>query len=121
MPKEIKDCPNCLNAFTTKRLNQKYCSDNCRIEKNNANSREFRELTKATNHILLKNRNILASLEGKHISEIDLKIKGFNFGYVTNFRSIKEFNRTEFLCYDYGYFTVETKKSRLIEVFKNQL
>ncbi|MFT6936776.1 MAG: hypothetical protein ACJA1N_001075 [Saprospiraceae bacterium] len=118
MTQEIEKCPNCLNTFTLKRLNQKYCSDNCRIQKNNANSRKFRELTKTTNHILLKNRNILAALEGEQISEIDLKIKGFDFRYVTNFRTNEQTKQPDFFCYDYGYFFVKTKKTQLIEIFK---
>lgn len=118
MRNEIKKCPNCLNDFIIKRLNQKYCSGSCRIQKNNDRSRAFRELTKKTNHILAKNRNILEALEGQQLSEIDLKIKGFEFGYVTNFRTNQTEKRTEFICYDYGYFFVNTKEGQMIKIFK---
>ncbi len=118
MNNETEKCPNCLNTFMLKRLNQKYCSDNCRIQKNNARSRVFRELTKTTNHILRKNRNILASLEGEKLSEIELKIKGFQFGYVTNFRTNNTDKRTEFICYDYGYYAVQDGKEKLVAIFR---
>jgi|GEM_PF-2193666 hypothetical protein len=119
MPKETKNCPNCLNTFIAKRLNQKYCFDSCRIEKSNARSRDLRELTKTANKTLLKNRNILATFEGERLSEIDLKIKGFKFGYVTNFRTNAS-NETEFICYDYGYFVIEKKGVRSVESFALQ-
>jgi len=118
MNRGIKTCPNCLNDFILKRLNQKYCSNECRIQKNNDRSREFRELTKKTHHILAKNRNILADLEGEQISEIDLKIKGFEFGYVTNFITNKKSGNPDFICYDYAYRRIKNRKEGLIEVFK---
>ena len=118
MHNEVRKCLNCLSNFTIKRLNQKYCSDSCRIQKNNARSRAFRELTKTTNHILLKNRNILAVLEGEELSDIDLKIKGFEFSYVTNFRTNQETKQTEFICYDYGYFFINKKRGQMIKIFK---
>jgi predicted nucleic acid-binding Zn ribbon protein len=111
-----KNCPNCHNNFILKRLNQKYCSDACRIQKNNERSRAFRELTKNTNHILAKNRQILSELEAEQLTEIELKIKGFKFGYVTNF--ISKPKSTEFICYDYGYRMIENRKGRVIEIFK---
>lgn len=114
----MKICPTCNNRFIAKRLNQKYCSDSCRIKKNNEKSRSFRELTKTTNQILLTNRNILENLVNQEISEVDLKIKGFQFDYVTNFRSNKANNRTEFFCYDYGYFFNKKSGEVLISVIK---
>jgi reverse gyrase len=113
---EMKKCPTCDNRFVAKRLNQKYCSDNCRIQKNNEKGRGFRELTKETNHILLNNRNILAVLVGRKISKIDLKIKGFKFGYITKFEWNEVTKQTIFFCYDYGYFEIE--KGELIAVVK---
>lgn len=118
MNRGTKNCPNCLNDFALKRLNQKYCSKDCRIQKNNDRSRIFRELTKTTNHILAKNRHILAELEAEQLSEMELKIKGFQFGFVTNFRTNQESGKTEFICYDYGYRAIKNRKGQLIEIFK---
>ncbi len=113
---EIKKCPTCQNRFEAKRLNQKYCSDNCRVKKNNQKGRGFRELTKETNHILLNNRNILEALAVREISEVDLKIKGFKFGYITRFQWNETENRKEFFCYDYGFF--EIKKGESVGIIK---
>ena len=50
-------CPN--KEFTASRLNQEYCSYDCKKKANNLKAKQKRDSTKKINLILLKNRDIL--------------------------------------------------------------
>lgn len=103
-----KICPECGDTFTG-RIDKKFCSDQCRNTYNNRLNKDETNFIRNVNHVLRKNRRILAELNpvGKiKVSKSVLIDKGFNFQYFTNIYTTKN-GKTYYFCYDHGYLPIE--------------
>ena len=115
-----KLCPECAEHFDARRLNQKFCSDTCKIRFNNRNMRASYHTRKRDdiicgemNSILFKNRKILKQFEGKTVKLEELKLQGFKLKYITLFD--QKADKMSFYCYDVGY---EFLDNNTLTVFK---
>lgn len=112
----IRTCPVCGDEIVG-RIDKKFCSDQCRSTFNNSTNKDTNNYVRRVNHILRKNRKILADLnpEGKtKVSRQTLHDRGFNFNYYTNTYRTKNGN-LYFFCYDQGYLPVENQWYALVE------
>lgn len=101
----------CLNCGTEifGRIDKKYCSDYCRNTKHNEENRDNTNYMRRVNHILRKNRRILAKFNPNGKAKIKgsvLMEEGFNFAYFTNIYETKKGGRY-FFCYDQGYIELD--------------
>ncbi len=101
----------CLECGTVLRgrIDQKFCSDQCRNTYNNRLNKDESALMKNINNRLRKNRRILKELNpnGKaKVKKQTLLSKGFNFKYFTNVYKTKE-GRVYYFCYEYGYLPLD--------------
>jgi len=97
-------CLDC-NTAVKGRSDKKFCDDLCRNNYNNKLKGQDNIFVKDINHVLKKNRTILAKFnpEGKtKISKKKLLTAGFNFDYHTHNYSTLNGN-TYVFCYEYGY------------------
>ena len=104
-----KLCPECKENFDARRLNQKFCSAECKIRYNNRNIRATYHTRKQediissdVNSVILKNRKLLKQFEGKTVKLEELQKLGFALRYVSQFDP-KDDKKTLFYCYDMGY------------------
>ncbi len=99
-----KTCRTCGEPFYG-RLNQDYCSKECRFEFNNVRARENKEQISSILKILLKNREILKEIYEAGITEIfktELKSKRYNFIYLTH--QLKSESKKDFIfCFEFGF------------------
>lgn len=112
-----KLCNECGDKFSG-RSDAKYCSDHCRSAFNNKAHGYADSYVRKVNVILRKNRRILSELNpnGKtRVKEADLRIKGFEFNFLTNTYTTKA-GKMYCFCYDQGlldtadgWFTLVTK------------
>ncbi len=98
---------NCLvcNAPIIGRSDKKYCSDQCRASRHNANRSRTEDFISDLNKSLRKNRTILNSLspEGRSVVEMTILTNlGFKFGYFTSIY-VTEHRQVFYLSYDYGF------------------
>lgn len=117
-----KQCPECKNHFEARRLNQKFCSAECKIRYNNRTLRTHYHARKKedsicrdVNNILFKNRKILKQFEGKTVKIEELTQRGFVLRFITQFER-KDDKKNIFYCYDIGYEFFDTQT---LTVFKN--
>lgn len=91
------------------RLDQKYCSDQCRSSYNNKLNSDPNNFVRNINNILRKNRRILESFNpaGKTIKVHKDKLmeQGFKFNYFTNIYKTK--TKTYRFCYEQGYLELD--------------
>lgn len=91
------------------RVDQKFCSDQCRNTYNNRLNKDDSSLMKNINNQLRKNRRILKELnpEGKaKVKKHTLQSRGFSFKYFTNVYKTKE-GKVYYFCYEYGYLALD--------------
>jgi predicted nucleic acid-binding Zn ribbon protein len=105
-----KKCLECGDEFVG-RVDKKFCSDQCRNTYNNRQNADSTNFIRNINHILRKNRKILAELnpDGKaKVHRNKLLEKGFNFNYYTNIYKTKA-EKEYYFCYDMGYLAIENE------------
>jgi hypothetical protein len=101
------------------RVDQKFCSDQCRNAYNNALNSDVNSIVRNTNNTLRKNRRILEQLlkgkpEGKTVTTLsNLSKAGFNFDNITSVYTTKSGNVYLF-CYEYGYQKLENEKFMIV-------
>ncbi len=103
----------CLGCGKTLRgrVDKKFCDDYCRNNYNNRQNSDQNNFVRNINHILKKNRRILAALLGEQEEKIKVKKEklsdqGFRFDYHThNYLTQKQSNYI--FCYEYGYLLLE--------------
>lgn len=91
------------------RADKKYCSAQCRSMYNNRLNSDVTNFVRHINHLLRKNRRILAALnpEGKaRVHREKLLEMGFRFGYFTNEYVTRSGNVYRF-CYEQGYLELD--------------
>ena len=104
----MKKCLACAEEIKG-RSDKKFCGDYCRNSYNNQINRDPNNYARRINHILRKNRRILAELNphGKaKVHRDKLFENGFNFNYFTNQYITKSGNHYHFV-YDYGYLELD--------------
>jgi hypothetical protein len=105
MDKTCLDCGEILRG----RADKKFCDDQCRSNYNNKLKADDYKEVKKVNHILLKNRKILAELtpDGKaKVTKAKLLKSEFNFNYHTHYYTTTK-GATYIFCYEYGYLALE--------------
>jgi predicted nucleic acid-binding Zn ribbon protein len=107
-----KTCPACGKSVKG-RIDKKFCDDYCRNGYNNQQKTKMPESlsVKTINKILLKNRQVLASIlpeteETAKASKDKLLRLSFQFKYFTHLYQTKT-GKTYYYCYDYGYLPLE--------------
>lgn len=103
-----RECLECKSQFFG-RKDKKFCSDACRNTYNNRLNSDVVKIIRNINHLLRKNRRILADLNPKgkaKVSRSKLVEKGFNFNYFTNVYQTKA-GKSYHFCYDQGYLELE--------------
>ncbi|UBM62193.1 hypothetical protein LA303_12450 [Candidatus Sulfidibacterium hydrothermale] len=91
------------------RVDQKFCSDQCRNTYNNRLNRDETTYMRNINHALRKNRRILKELNphGKaKVKKQTLLAKGFDFKHFTHVYKNKE-GKVYYFCYEQGYLPLE--------------
>lgn len=99
-----KSCLECGEPIYG-RSDKKFCSDQCRNTYNNNLNRDDVNFMRRINHILRKNRRILAKLNTgnkTNVTRKQLLDEGFNFSYFTNIYTTKS-GKHYFFCYEEGY------------------
>jgi predicted nucleic acid-binding Zn ribbon protein len=91
------------------RIDQKFCSDQCRNTYNNRLNKDETAYMRNVNHTLRKNRRILKELNpsGKaKVTKQTLLSKGFSFKYFTHVFKNKE-GKVYYFCYEQGYLPLD--------------
>ncbi len=91
------------------RIDQKFCSDQCRNTYNNRLNKDETAYMRNINHRLRKNRHILKALNphGKaKVKKQTLLAKGFEFKYFTHVFKNKE-GKIYYFCYEQGYLPID--------------
>lgn len=100
------------------RVDQKFCSDQCRSAYNNKLKSNTNNYVRKVNNILRKNRRILAKLnpEGKTVKVKKNKLleEGFKFRYFTNIFETKKTKKVYHFCYDQGYLELDNDYFALV-------
>ena len=115
-----KTCLNCGQQFTANRLDQKYCSGDCRMQFNNHATRAKRnsqaDIVAPINFVLWKNREVLAQFAGRETVKLDELLQaGFQPGFITHFAIDKKSGRNELFCYDRSYTFVDKSTVKLLK------
>ena len=109
-----KYCPECALQYQANRLNQVFCSLECKSQHNNRNKaraqgeqtlqtqQKIDRITASTNAILWRNRNALKAYTGQKVSLQTLNQQGFQTNFITSFAQGKE-QKNIFYCYDAAY------------------
>lgn len=108
-------CLECLDIIHG-RVDKKFCCDQCRNCYNNRNNSNVNSQVRRVNHILRKNRRIMAELnpDGKRtLNVLALAEEGFNFHYFTNIYRTKK-GAEYFFCYDQGYIKLDEHYCMLV-------
>ncbi|MBL0883081.1 MAG: hypothetical protein IBJ16_07020 [Chitinophagaceae bacterium] len=115
----IKYCLTCGHSLRG-RVDKKFCDDNCRSIFNNKKYIHEKGCVKRVNHLLLKNRRILASYvddakETEMVPKALLYHRGFHFNYYTHTAISKE-GTTYYCCYDHAYHLVSEQELQICKV-----
>ena len=101
MERKCLACGHLLNG----RIDQKFCSDQCRNTYNNQLNRDENATMRNVSRQLRKNRRILKELNGNGNSMVKKHImlsKGFCFQSITGIRKNKD-GSEYYLCFDQAY------------------
>jgi predicted nucleic acid-binding Zn ribbon protein len=101
-----KSCQTCGRQIRG-RTDKRFCNDACRNSFHNQVNAVSNNYIRQINHLLQKNRRILASLipgncQKAKIALAQLAELGYHFQYYTHERTNRKGNAYRF-CYDYGY------------------
>jgi len=105
---EKRRCLECGEPISG-RVDKKFCSDYCRNAYHNERNRDTNNLVRNINHILRKNRRILAQCNpaGKTTVHRDKLVNaGFNFHYHTHTYTTRA-GAVYYFCYEEGYLPLE--------------
>ncbi len=116
----FKVCPVCEQQYEANRLNQVYCSTQCKSRYNNhkaSNSKlTYNAITEKKNKELWKNRGILEMFEGQEVNIDMLKKMGFKLNYVTNFYLDNKLKKNVLVVYDFAYIFLDEKKIKIKKI-----
>ena len=112
-------CPN--KEFTASRLNQEYCSYDCKKKANNLKAKEKRDSTKKINLILLKNRDILRDFynSGKiNLTLNELEDMGFKIDFHTHRKKDTTSTKMVPCYYEYALLHKDGQSLIFLEIWK---
>jgi hypothetical protein len=109
MHQTSQPCKQCGRAVKG-RTDKQFCNDGCRNQYHNQRNSCQNNYMRQVNHLLQKNRRILAALftsssRTKPIEQQQLADQGFQFRYCTH--ETKTDNGAARFCYEYGYLPLE--------------
>ena len=105
-----RECLECGTALMG-RVDQKFCSDQCRNTYNNKLNKDETAYMRNIGRQLKKNRRILKELNpyGKtKVKKYTLLAKGFSFTYFTNVFRNKE-GKVYYFCFEQGYLPIDNE------------
>ena len=119
--KPVIHCLECGKEIPYGRVNQLYCSNQCKDKHNNKLKRRKSRVKRQVLEILDKNYTILSDLIHQGIDEIDITEAaqmGYNPDYVTYYRKCRR--RTTCYCYDIRFVITEfrLKAISFSEIYK---
>lgn len=119
MPVTTKKCMTCGRPLQG-RVDKKFCDDYCRSAYNNRKYTHERGYIRKVNHLLLRNRRILASyvLEEKENQPVPKELlysKGFQFDYFTH-TEIAEDGARYYCCYDHAYQLITEQELKICKL-----
>jgi hypothetical protein len=109
-------CLQCENKLYGRR-DQKFCSDQCRVEHYNMLNRDVSKFMTNINNLLRKNRRILEKMNpsGKaKVTKAQLLDEGFNFHYFTN-EYVTKVGKVYKFIYEQGYVELEEDLYALVQ------
>jgi YHS domain-containing protein len=119
-PEYQKECPGCSEIYEARRLNQSFCTPQCKNRFHNNNSRAARLATKTRksitakyDNVLWNNRQLLKANAGKRVNLEELKKLDFQTNLITHFKEITA-GKNRFFCYDTSY---EYHDEETIQIF----
>ena len=119
---ETNICNQCGSEYIPKRSDQKFCSLKCKNKHNNkkviaAYHKGKRKdiVTKETDTILIKNRNILLANCDRQMPIESLIKVGLVLNTVTGFEQPNDGKQSLLFCYDYGYQFIDAKTVRIFK------
>lgn len=122
--KEKKVDPHTQEEFIPKRKNQKFASEQNKIDFNNEKARKEREIRKEIDSKILKNYRILKSkIEDEqqvNVHEAELIREGFDYRFINHFKKIKYKGDDKQVLGIYDLFYFIDKQSDNIIIIKNQ-
>jgi hypothetical protein len=106
---QSQPCKQCGKAVKG-RTDKQFCNDGCRNQYHNLRNSCQNNYMRQVNHLLQKNRRILASFfigspRNKTIAHQQLADQGYQFSYCTHETNTQE-GAARF-CYEYGYLPLE--------------
>jgi hypothetical protein len=109
MLSQSQPCKQC-GRIVKGRTDKQFCNDGCRNQYHNQRNSYQNNYIRQVNHLLQKNRRILAALflgasKDKTIAQQQLADQGFQFRYCTHETNTQE-GAARF-CYEYGYLPLE--------------
>jgi len=115
---ETRYCLEC-GAKLKGRSDKKFCNDQCRNVYNNRQKGDANAFVRKVNHILRRNRHIMAALvpaeKGKiSLQKARLTEEGFNFNYHTHLYITRN-GHTYYFCYEYGYLPLDNDYYMLVK------
>lgn len=120
---ETNMCNQCSKQYLPKRSDQKFCSLKCKNKHNNKKviaayqqRKQADIVTKETNTILMKNRNILKANCNKEFLIERLEKVGFVLNTVSGFEPTSDGKQPTLFCYDYAYQFIDAQTVRIFKV-----
>jgi hypothetical protein len=109
MLSQSQPCKQCGRAVKG-RTDKQFCNDGCRNQYHNQRNSCQNNYMRQVNHLLQKNRRILASLflgasRNKTIAQQQLADQGYQFRYYTH--ETKTQDGAAKFCYEYGYLPLD--------------
>jgi hypothetical protein len=122
--KERKVDPYTLKEFTPTRKNQKFASEQNKIEFNNEKARKERLIRKEVDSKILKNYRILKSkIEDEQqviVHEAEVIREGFDYRFINHFKKIKYKGEDQQVLGIYDLFYFIDNPSKSVIIIKNQ-
>ncbi len=116
---KYEHCPN--KEFTASRLNQEYCSSDCKKKANNLKAKKKRNATKKVNYILKNNRDILEDLFNKgqkNVTLNELQELGFDYGFHTHRKKDTKLEIMVLFYYEYGLYNEKEDSLNFFTIWK---
>jgi len=118
--KTVKKCAECDEPLSG-RMDQKFCSDQCRASYNNRQNIVKNSEIRRINKILEMNYKVLTSLISNGESRLlksELRKSGFVFNYFTSIYKLN--NQLVFFCYDKGLKQLDSNHFLLFNINDNK-
>ncbi len=119
--RKICEYIHCKKEFIASRLNQKYCSPECKMKANNLKANEKRDATKKINSILIRNREILKDFYNGNkvnVTLSELQDLGFEYDFHTHRKKDTKLNILVPVYYEFGLIKDNEQSLNLLKIWK---